>query len=289
MIYAQARSFRFTYPALYKWLFGVATLGWSLLFWLSYRAHGHTVDLQGALLLAFALASLYTCWRTWAWVTVDDQTLTLQQLGRSRRVRFDEITSVEHLGPEHMLIIEGNGCKIYIKKQLEGYGLFYNVVAGRFPSAAIRYSPFLPLQVHTRRGLLLRPWLFIAAGLGLAALAVWRPVHLGLLQAVALAALGFVALVAGAYFAWTMPRGYTFGRDQLTVHYLLRRQVYPAAELQDMALVTHSDNRLETSCLRLEFAGGSVILRDQSVDYPPEELVRAIKLYYVPRAAGRAW
>lgn len=289
MIQLKARSFQFTYPALYKCFFGVATLVWSLLFWLSYTARGRTVGQQAALFLAFALVSLYAWWRTWAWVVVDDDWLTLKQLGRSQRIRFDEITHVEHLGTEHTLVIEGSGRRIHIKKQLEGYALFYNVAAGRFPSSAIKFSLFLPLRVHTRGELLMRPWLLIAGGLGLIALAVWGPMHASLARAIALAAVGFLALLGGIYFAWTMPRAYTFRPDHLRVHYLLRSRVYPAAELLDVRLVTHTENRLETSCLHLAFAAGTVVLRDQSVDYPPEALARALKVYYVPRRAGQAW
>lgn len=288
MIGSQARSFQFTYPTVYKWFFGVASAAFLLLFWLAYASSQSGPDLRAALFLAFALVSLYMWWRSWAWVLVDDETLTVRQLGRSRQIHFDEITRVAHQAPTHVLVIESSDRKVYIKKQLEGYGLFYGVVAPRFPVSALELSPFLPLRVNTRSRLLMRPWLLIAGGLGLLATALWGAMRVSLTQALVMAELGLFLLLAGIYFAFTMPRAYTFTGDHLKVHYLLRARVYPVAELRDIRLVTHSDSRLETSCLRLAFRGGVVPVRDQSVDYAPEALARALRTYYVPQAPDEA-
>ncbi len=283
MIGPQARVLHFRYPRFYRWFFGAATFSFFLLFALLVmrraRSEDHTV---AALVLSFALVSLYAYWRSWARVAVDERALTVSRPGLSTRIYYAEITRVRHLGTEHVLLIEGSGRKAYIKKQLQGYGLFYNAVAPRFPVASLDFSPYLPLEVRTRGWVLFRPWLLVGSGLAFLGLARYGVMHASAFLASVAAGLGALLLAAGIQAVWVLPRAYVFGTDRLEVVGLLRSRVYPTDSLQDVRLVTHSDDHRETACLRLVFKEGVVRLRDQAVDYPPEALQRALRIHYVP-------
>lgn len=284
MVGSDARVLHFGYPRFYRWFFGAATLCFVLLFALPAVRQARSEDhLVAALVLGFALVSLYAFWRSWARVTVGERSLTLARPGRSTRIYYAEITRVRNLAPEHSLLIEGSGRRIYIKKQLQRYGLFYGAVAPHFPIASLDYSPYLPLTVHTRGWVLFRPWLLVLGGLLTLGLAPYAFMPGSALAAAGVACLGALLLAAGLFVVCRQPRAYKLSPERLHVVRLVGSRIYPAASLQDLHLVTHSDDPRETACLRLVFKEGVVRLRDQAVDYAPEALARALRFHYMPK------
>ncbi len=232
--------------------------------------------LHVATLMAFAGLGLYLFLRTQGRLTLDDEGITLTQLGRSKRIAYAEITRVEASHPRQAIVVHGHRKRIGIKRELRGLRLLCAVLADRLPPQASQ-PPALPLSVGPRAQTCLAGG--VAVALGLVVLGCTLAALRGASAAAGLL-IGTALVGAGIAGLWRRLRRYVFAPDRIEVYSLGGLEVYPLRELRSMQLLGLSREGAPVRTLCLWFGRRKLVIPEGTLCYSIDELAEALAAGY---------
>jgi hypothetical protein len=269
--------FEFAAPLLLRVLLGVggaASLASAL--WCSLLVD--SVDAWVAIIfLAFGVLDVVLWYFLSARIRLDAEGISLRRLGRTIRIRYEDVTRIEDRVASQRLIIHSWGKKIVVEKQVENYALFYSLLMELCPHRVSEERPTtFPIEVRVQRWAKVVYWLFPIAGGALLLLAI--------LGSAGTDAAVFGSLLLGiGVVGFFVPCAYHFDRDSIEMVYLWRRKTFSSDDLLGIRLVRTRNMLIESSQLELTFTQGKVVLGEGVLDYPLELLASVLSQHYTSR------
>ena len=206
-------------------------------------------------------------------VIVDQDSVALERWRKTTRIRFADVTRLEHRVESRCLILYAGEKCIRVGNQLRDFPKFHGIIANRVPPLAKEPIPQLPLEVARNKFFDRLIWSGICFLVGAVVLIFWLYQTVNVTVVIVIIAL-FASLAI-------VPEKYVFSEDKLMILCLLSQKEYPFKLLQEVKLERVSKGLLEASIIRLKFIEkGEVVLREQLVGYSLELLYEALKEWY---------
>ncbi len=225
-----------------------------------------------SLFLWLGLLSAYLWLAMTGKVVLTDTSIIFRRFGRTTTVSYFDIVEVEDKTFSQRLIVRGVHDSITVEKQLRNFPLFYALLMQRAPLFLRPSRIELPLEIHTHKWIQVARIAFLLVGLGIIISAIISQGEVAWPFGVLLLSIGVLSLIL-------LPSHYTIDTHGIEVAYALRNKIYRWADLRNVRLTRPRNPRSQTqvSEIHFTFADGTLVLNEDSTDYPLTRLMIIIQ------------